>query len=138
MMKKSLKKSLAGVALVAAIGLGSAGSASADAVAAQFTVPAGGRSCVVTRNPALYRMRAEGSIQAGFPSQAQWTVHQSYDGVNYQTLPLTASGLNYTASLDRAITPLYFPGSFKLCLRNVSTTLSLKGTLTLLTDASAY
>lgn len=139
-MKQSLRKSLAGAALAAVIGIAGAGAASAEqAGPVTTTVTPGGRACVVTQQPAYYRVRADGSAPAALSGQAQWTVHQSFDKVNYQTLSfLTLSGSSYSASLGRDLWPQYFPGYWKFCVRNTSTTTNLKATLTLLTDANAY
>lgn len=136
-MNVSLRKILAGTALTAAVALGTAGAATAEqAGPVNVTVPAGGRSCVTTSQPAYYKVRADGSAPAALSGQAQWTVHQSFDGANFQTLT-TLSGNYFSAAFDRTYYSSYFPGYWRFCVRNTSTTTSLKATLTLKTDINA-
>jgi hypothetical protein len=131
-MNKSLRKSVAGAALVAVMALGSAGAASAQQNGPVTTsLPPGGRTCVSTSSVALYQMQAEGSAIA-LPNQIQWTVQYSRDGYFLQTI---ASGSDTTFNLRLSyLTSPYFPGYFKFCARNVSTAWSAKATLTLRTD----
>lgn len=139
-MNTSLKKSLAGAALVAVIAVGGAGSASAEqAGPVTTTVSPGGRSCVVTVQPAYLKVRADGSAPNAYSGQAQWTLHQSFDRANYQTLSfLTGGGNYYAAQLGRDLYPQYFPGYWKFCVRNLSTTTNLKATLALATDGNVF
>jgi hypothetical protein len=134
-MKRSLRKGLIGVALVAAMAVGGAGAASAQQNGPVTTsLPPGGRTCLSTSSAALYKLQADGSAVA-LPNQIQWTVQYSRDGYFLQTI---ASGSDTTYNLRLSyVTSPYFPGYFKFCARNVSTAWSAKATLTLRTDADA-
>jgi len=130
---KSLKRSLAGVALVGAVTLAGAGSASAQVVGpVNVTVAPGGRACV-TSGTAFFKVRAEGSAPAAVGSTVQWSVHQS----SVQIPGLTLTGNYYAGELNSSFNPQYFPGAFNFCVRNLSTTATLKATLTLKTDYDA-
>lgn len=134
-MKKSLKKTLAGVALVAVMALGGAGAASAEQNGpVTTTLQPGGRTCLTTSFLAFYRMQADGTAVA-LPGQIQWTVQSSRDGYTFQTLSQTSTNTSYTANLDYRWSP-GFPGYFKFCARNVSTAWTAKVTMTLKTDSN--
>jgi hypothetical protein len=137
-MNTSLRKSIVGAVLMAGVALGGIGIASAEqAGPVSTTIPPGGRACVVTNSPAFYKVRADGSAPSALPGQVQWTVHQSRDGVTFQTIDaVTGSGTNYAAQFASTLYPQYFPGYWKFCARNVSTVWNVKATLTLRTDAN--
>lgn len=137
-MHKSLRKSLAGAALVGAIALGSAGVASAEQVGpATIIVPPGGRGCVVTTQRALYKVRADGSAPNAVGSTTEWTMANSFDGSGYTTIPSqTLNGNYYGGQLSSNFYPQYFPSFWKFCVRNLSTTTNVKATLTLRTDVN--
>jgi hypothetical protein len=74
MMNVSLRKSLAGAALVAAVTLAGAGVASAEQVGpVSVTVPPGGRACITTAQRAGYKVRTEGSAPTATGSHGQRT-----------------------------------------------------------------
>lgn len=138
-MKKTLRKSLAGTALVAAIALGGTGVAVAEqAGPVTITVPPGGRACVNTSQRASYKVRADGSAPNATGSLVQWTMADSFDGVNYTQLPSqTLPGNYYGGQLSSSSYPQYFPSYWKFCVRNLGTTTNVKATLTLRTDVNA-
>jgi hypothetical protein len=139
-MLKSLKKTLAGTALVAAIALGGAGVASAETAGpVTTTVPPGGRACVVTNQRATYQVRADGTAPNAVGSTTQWSMANSFDGVNFNTIPSQTLNGNYYGGVLQSSTSnyrAYFPSYWKFCVRNSSTTANVKATLTLRTDSS--
>lgn len=139
-MKNSLRKSLAGAAMVAAIALGTAGAASAEQVGpVQVTVTPGARSCVTTSQRANFKVRADGSAPTAIGSQVQWTMHRSFDGVNYSTVDSqTLTGNYYGGELNSSLFPQYFPSYWRFCARNLGTTTNVKATLTLKADYNAF
>ena len=138
-MKKTLRKSLAGTALVAAIALGGTGVAVAEqAGPVTITVPPGGRACVNTSQRALYKVRADGSAPNANGSLVQWTMANSFDGATYnQIASQTLPGNYYGGELSSSSYPQYFPSYWKFCVRNLGTTTNVKATLTLRTDVNA-
>jgi hypothetical protein len=141
-MNISLRKSLAGAALVASVTLLGAGVASAEQVGpVSVTVPPGGRSCVTTTQRAGYRVRTDGSAPAAKGNLVQWTEHQSYDGVNFYTVnSQTGTGNYHAGDLNSNFYPQLFPSYWRLCARNLGTTLdgNVKATLTVKTDGNAF
>ena len=139
-MNRTLRKSLTGAALVAAIGLGGAGVASAEQIGpVTVTVPPGGRACVVTSGRATYKVRADGSAPNATGSLVQWSMANAFDGVSYQQIPSqTLNGNYYGGELNSSFYPQYFPSYWKFCVRNLGTTTNVKATLTLKTDANAF
>jgi hypothetical protein len=139
-MNKSLMKSLSGAALVALMALGGAGAASAEQTGpTTVTVPPGGRACVATLQRAGYRVRADGSAPNAVGSTTQFSMSESYDGVNFQAIASqTLNGNYYGGELMSNLYPQYFPSYWKFCVRNLGTTTNVKATLTLKTDNNAF
>jgi hypothetical protein len=139
-MNISLRKSLAGAALVAAVTLAGAGVASAEVAGpVTVTVPPGGRACVTTTQRAGYKVRADGSAPNAVGSLVQWTMANSFDGANFQQIASqTLSGNYYGGELTSSFYPQYFPSYWKFCARNLGTTTNVKATLTLKTDGNAF
>jgi hypothetical protein len=79
---------------------------------ASLIVPPGSRVCLnpITANS---HVDAQGQATPG----VRFTVVRGETQI-YQTSDYTAG---FGASFDRAYTPSYFPGSFKVCARNVGT-----------------
>lgn len=139
-MDKSLKKSLAGAALVAVVALGGAGAASAEQTGpTTVTVPPGARACVATTQRGAFKVRADGSAPNALGSTTQFSMAESYDGSTFQTIASqTLNGNYYGGELSSNLYPQYFPSYWKLCVRNLSTTSNLKATLTLKTDYNTF
>jgi hypothetical protein len=141
-MNISLRKSLAGAALVAVVALGGAGVASAEqAGPVSVTVPPGGRGCVTTTLKAGYRVRADGNAPQAAGNLVQWTLHQSYDGVTFSTVDaVTLNGNYYSAALNSSSFPQLFPSYWRFCARNLGTAgnPNVKANLTLRTDGNAF
>lgn len=137
-MNTSLRKSLAGAALVAAIVVGGAGGASAEITGTTVTVPPGGKSCVATVGRAGFKVRADGSAPNAVGATTQFSMANSYDGVTFQNIASqTSNGNYYGGELSYNLYPQYFPTYWRFCVRNQSTTTNAKVTLTLKTDYNA-
>jgi hypothetical protein len=138
-MNISLRKSLAGAALVAAVTLTGVGVASAESAGpVTVTIPPGARACVTTTQRAAYKVRADGSAPNAVGSLVQWTMANSFDGANFQQIASqTLTGNYYGGELSSPTFAAYFPSYWKFCARNLGTTTNVKATLTLHTDANA-
>jgi hypothetical protein len=139
-MNKSLKRSLAGAALVAVVAFGGAGAASAEQTGpTTVTVPPGGRACVATTQRAGFKVRTDGSAPNAVGSTTQFSMAESYDGSTFQTITSqTLNGNYYGGELSSNLYPQYFPSYWKFCVRNLSTTSNVKATLTLKTDYNTF
>ena len=103
---------LAGLAL-AVVTVGAAGASSAT-----LTVSPGARVCLQPLYANVH-VDASGTAKPG----VRFILNRSSDDVNYSTIYQTAdTTTGFHAIFDRSSTPAYFPGYFKLCARNVSTT----------------
>lgn len=126
-----MRKGLFAAGLIPVFTLLGAGAAQAATTSQTVVVSPGSRVCT----PAVfgtYKVRGEGQASPG----VRFTLHQSYDGVNFQQIDQSASDYTTAWASERYASwnPGLFPGYFKVCARNANTRGSTV-TLRVTTDA---